>query len=143
MPYLLAYLVTGYAASFGDILLRPGSNLPGVGASGAISGVLGMYFIWFPRKQVRLLVLIPPIVQVIDVGARLVLGFYIVVQNLLPTLLGVSGWNYFLAAVALGAVMLLLAARFATRRSVNTARWLFFGSITYLPLIWLAMILDH
>jgi protoheme IX farnesyltransferase len=81
-------------------------------------------------------------------GARagrqaLVYAGLLVPASLLPTLLGVSGWNYFFTAAALGAAMLLLAARFATRRSVNTARWLFFGSITYLPLIWLAMILDH
>ncbi len=87
LKYLAVYLATGFAASFGDILLRPSSNIPGVGASGAISGVLGLYFIWFPRNKVRLLILMPPVVRRVDVGARLVLGFYIIAQNILPAIL--------------------------------------------------------
>jgi hypothetical protein len=66
----------------------PASPLPVVGASGAISGVLGCYFVWFPRNIVRLLWLIPPFVgHVIEVRARIVLGFYLVAENLLPYLL--------------------------------------------------------
>ncbi len=91
IPYLLAYLATGYAAAFGDILLRPESGIPAVGASGAISGVLGMYFIWFPHNKVRLLILIPPLIRQVELGARWVLGFYIVVQNLLPAFLTGGG----------------------------------------------------
>lgn len=91
LGYLVAYLATGFAASWGDIALRPDSLIPGVGASGAISGVLGMYFIWFPRNTVRLLVLIPPAFPRFDLGARLVLGFYIVVQNIFPALMGGEG----------------------------------------------------
>ena len=91
LGYLVAYLGTGFIASFGDIALRPDSNIPGVGASGAISGVLGMYFICFPKNQVKLLLLIPPVVRVVDVGARWVLGFYIVAQNILPAFLGAGG----------------------------------------------------
>ena len=82
--YLIAYLATGYAAAFGDMLLRPDSGIPAVGASGAISGVLGMYFIWFPHNKVKLLFLLPPFMRVIDLGARWVLGFYIVAQNVVP-----------------------------------------------------------
>jgi protoheme IX farnesyltransferase len=63
--------------------------------------------------------------------------------SLVPTFVGVSGWGYFALALPLGLAMVLLAARFAWARTVPTARWLFFGSITYLPLIWLAMVLDH
>jgi membrane associated rhomboid family serine protease len=119
IPYLLAYLVTGYAASFGDLLLRPGSDLPGVGASGAISGVLGLYFVWFPRNQVRLLIFFPPIVQAMDVGARWVLGFYIVVQNLLPVLIsgGRGGGIAYGAHIGgfVGGVALALLERVAER----------------------------
>jgi hypothetical protein len=59
-----------------------------VGASGAISGVLGCYFVWFPRNVVRLLWLIPPFIgQVFEVPARVVLGVYLIADNLLPYLL--------------------------------------------------------
>jgi hypothetical protein len=59
--------------------------LPVVGASGAISGVLGCYFVWFPRNVVRLLWLFPPFIgRVFEVPARLVLGLYLIADNLLP-----------------------------------------------------------
>ncbi len=90
--YLLAYLATGFAAGFGDILLRPGSNIPAVGASGAISGVLGMYLIWFPHNRVRMLLFLPPLaMRPFELPAPAVLLFYIVGQNLVPALLGGGG----------------------------------------------------
>ncbi len=51
LPYLFWYLVTGVAATLAFSLLAPGSLIPMVGASGAISGVLGFYFIWFPQQR--------------------------------------------------------------------------------------------
>ena len=58
-----------------------------VGASGAISGVLGFYFLWFPRNQVRLLCVLPPfLMDVFVVPARVVLGLYLFADNLLPYL---------------------------------------------------------
>jgi hypothetical protein len=61
-----------------------------VGASGAISGVLGFYFLWFPRNRVRLLVLFFPFIFTWRVSARLVLAFYLIMENLLPFLLSRS-----------------------------------------------------
>jgi len=55
-PYLLFYLVSGYAASLTHILLNFGSNVPSVGASGAIAGVMGAYFVLYPRARVLTLV---------------------------------------------------------------------------------------
>jgi membrane associated rhomboid family serine protease len=86
--YLLAYLGTGVAATLFHAVGDPRSPIPMVGASGAISGVLGFYFIWFPRNRVRLLALLPPfLMDVFEVRARLVLGLYLVADNLLPYLL--------------------------------------------------------
>jgi len=62
--------------------------------------------------------------------------------SLAPTVVAVSGIVYFWIAFLLGAIMLGLAVRFAVRRTDEAARLLFFGSITYLPLLWAAMILD-
>ena len=88
MRFLFWYLATGAAATGFHALLSTGSPLPVLGASGAISGVLGFYFIWFPRNHVRLLWMLPPFLwQVFEVPARLVLGFYLVADNLLPFLL--------------------------------------------------------
>ena len=64
----------------------------------------------------------------------------LVPASLMPTVTGVSGSIYFIFALALGVAMAWLAARFATSRDESSARALFFGSITYLPLLWIAMI---
>jgi protoheme IX farnesyltransferase len=63
--------------------------------------------------------------------------------TLVPTLLGIAGLTYFWIAFALGIVFAALAIRFALRRTERSARELFYASITYLPVIWAAMILDH
>jgi len=63
--------------------------------------------------------------------------------SLVPALVGVSGVWYFWIALVLGMALLWLAARFAATRSDASARALFYGSITYLPLLWAAMMLNH
>ncbi len=83
--FLAAYLATGLAATLVHSILDARSAVPVVGASGAISGVLGFYFIWFPRNRVRLLVMFP-LMHVFYAPARVVLGIYLVIQNLFPFL---------------------------------------------------------
>lgn len=63
--------------------------------------------------------------------------------SLAPTLVGLSGTVYFAAALVLGLALFVLAVRFARSRSEASARALFFGSITYLPLIWIVMIANR
>jgi heme o synthase len=63
--------------------------------------------------------------------------------SLMPTLAGVAGVVYFAAALALSVALLVLSVRFAATRTETTARTLFFGSIVYLPLIWIVMVLDR
>jgi protoheme IX farnesyltransferase len=67
----------------------------------------------------------------------------LVPASLAPTLAGVTGWSYFTAALILSVALLVLAIRFSAARSDQSARALFFGSITYLPLVWAALVLDH
>jgi len=97
LGFLAAYLGTGVAACAGDGLLRLGSSIPSVGASGAISGVLGMYFLWFPRNRVRVWVFFFPFyVDLLELPSRIVIGFFLVVDNLLPLVLtaGEGGVSY-------------------------------------------------
>jgi membrane associated rhomboid family serine protease len=87
VAYLLAYLGTGIAATLAHALVFRSSEVPLVGASGAISGVLGFYFVFFPRNVVRMLVFLPPfLMNVFQIPARLVLGMFLVIDNLLPFL---------------------------------------------------------
>lgn len=86
--YLFAYLSTGAAATLFYSLFSSHSTIPMIGASGAISGVLGFYFIWFPKNRVKVMMLLFPFfMDVILLPARLVLGFFLVIDNLLPFLL--------------------------------------------------------
>jgi protoheme IX farnesyltransferase len=62
--------------------------------------------------------------------------------SLVPALVGVAGAVYLAVAAVLGAGLLYLAARFAATRSQESARALFFGSITYLPLLWIVLVAD-
>jgi protoheme IX farnesyltransferase len=63
--------------------------------------------------------------------------------SLAPTLVGMTGTTYFAGALALGVLFVWLALRFAASRSIRDARRLFFGSIIYLPLLWILMIADR
>ena len=94
--------------------------MPLVGASGAISGILGFYFLWFPRNSVRLLWLLPPFVmQVFEVPARLVLGVYLVIDNLLPYLVASGEGGVAHGAHIGGFVAGLAAAWFMGRRDLD------------------------
>jgi membrane associated rhomboid family serine protease len=85
--YLIAYLATGIGATLFHMVFDAASELPLIGASGAISGVLGFYFLWFPHNQVRLLLfLFPFLFNTVTVSARLLLGMYLVADNLIPFL---------------------------------------------------------
>jgi len=78
--FLLFYLLSGLAAAAAQILSDPHSKIPMVGASGAISGVLGAYLLLYPHARVVTLVFFGWLVRVIEIRALIVLGFWIVVQ---------------------------------------------------------------
>jgi protoheme IX farnesyltransferase len=63
--------------------------------------------------------------------------------SLAPTLIGITGRTYFAGAFALAAIFMWLAVRFALSRSRTDAKRLFFGSIIYLPLLWILMIVNR
>ena len=83
--YLLFYLLSGIAAAVTHVLLNAGSNLPTVGASGAIAGVMGAYFVLYPRA--RVLTLVPLIVFFTFwwLPAWIFLGYWFVLQFLSGT----------------------------------------------------------
>jgi membrane associated rhomboid family serine protease len=76
IPYLVFYLICGLAASFAQVLLSPNSSLPGVGASGAISGVMAAYLIMFAGNRVRVFAFY----SVMSVPAFVMIGLWIVTQ---------------------------------------------------------------
>jgi len=78
--FLLLYLVGGLAAAAGQTLESPASTEPMIGASGAISAVLGAYLVLFPRARIQSLVFLGFFYQLLLVPAALLLGYWFVLQ---------------------------------------------------------------
>ena len=76
LKYLVFYLLAGVAASLAHIVMNLQSEIPSLGASGAISGVLGAYIVLFPRQWVRVLLLR----SIVRMPAFAVIGLWIVFQ---------------------------------------------------------------
>ena len=93
LRFVIFYLVCGVAAAAAQVAIDPNSTVPMVGASGAISGVLGGYILLFPRARVHTLLFLGLFVTTIDVPAYVMLGYWIVLQFLggLPALAGMGG----------------------------------------------------
>jgi len=78
--YLVFYLMCGLAAAALHIFIEPGSEVPTVGASGAISGVLAAYLLMFPKARVVTIIPVFLFLQVAELPALIVLGFWFVIQ---------------------------------------------------------------
>lgn len=80
LPYLAFYLLGGAAAALLQTYVGTGSDIPVLGASGAIAGVLGAYILLFPSARVVTLVPIIFLITVIEVPALIFIGFWFVTQ---------------------------------------------------------------
>ncbi len=86
--YLGFYLLCGLAAAAAQTLVNPSSPIPMVGASGAISGVMGAYIVLYPKVRVHMLIFLGFFVTTVVVPAYLMLGYWFLLQLLggVPTL---------------------------------------------------------
>ncbi len=82
IPFLMFYLICGLAAGFAQLAANPNSQLPTIGASGAIAGVLGAYLIRFPHTRVLTLLWLGFFVRLVYIPAVFVLGFWFILQLL-------------------------------------------------------------
>jgi membrane associated rhomboid family serine protease len=78
--FLVFYLAGGVAAALAQVAVDPTSDIPTIGASGAIAATLGAYFVFYPKARITTLVFLGFFYQLIDVPAVLVLGFWFVLQ---------------------------------------------------------------
>jgi membrane associated rhomboid family serine protease len=81
--YLFFYLLAGIAGSLLQVLIDPTSTIPNVGASGAISGVLGAYLLWFPGARVVALVFLGIFITLLRLPAWIFIGYWAGLQILL------------------------------------------------------------
>ena len=116
--FIVFYLTCGLAATLAQVVSNPTSVVPIVGASGAIAGVMGAYFVLFPRS--RVLTLLPLFIfwELIEVPAILFLGFWFLLQLLSGVgsvgagqdVSGIAFWAH-IAGFATGAVAIFLFRR--------------------------------
>lgn len=137
--FLIFYVICGLVAAAAHLLVDPASPVPTVGASGAISGVLGAYLLLYPHARVRMLFILVIFIQIIRVPAWLVLVWWFVIQVItgLPDLMalrpevsgGVAVWAHvggFVAGVVL--VKLFVNDDLHRRRLAMTDARAAFGS---------------
>ena len=115
--YLVFYLAGGVVASLAHIFTNPGSQIPTVGASGAIAAVLGAYLVLYPRSRVLTFIPIGFFMRLTLVPASIVLGLWFILQLFSgvlslggPDVGGVAFWAH-IGGFAFGALIALLFLR--------------------------------
>ena len=122
--YLVFYLTGGVIASLTHLLTNPGSQIPTVGASGAIAAVLGAYLVLYPRSRILTFIPLGFFLRLTMVPATIVLGFWFIMQLFSgfmsmggPDVGGVAFWAHVGGFVA-GVIM---ALPFTTKRKPEDA----------------------
>jgi len=78
--FLLLFLVSGIAGNLLQYAISPTTSIPMIGASGAIAGVLGCYYVLFPYAKVKTLLFLFFFVTIIDLAAPIMLGYWFILQ---------------------------------------------------------------
>lgn len=127
IKYLAFYLLGGVVASLAHIFTNPTSQIPTVGASGAIAAVLGAYLVLYPRSRVLTIIPLGFFLRMTMVPASIVLGLWFVLQLFSgvlslggPDVGGVAFWAHIGGFVAGVLLAFLLAKR---RRPQSTVHW--------------------
>lgn len=121
--FLLFYLACGIAAAAAQVMSAPQSQVPVVGASGAIAGVMGGYLLLFPRARVDILIILVVIFRIIPVPAWIVLTFWFGLQIFQGSMISADQGGVAYWAHAGGFVAGLLMTVPLWQRRGGTAYW--------------------
>jgi rhomboid family protein len=130
--YLFFYLLCGYAATFAHAFFNAGSRMPAIGASGAISGVLGAYLFLYPMARIVTVIWLFIFVRFIEIPAIVYLPFWFLMQFLSgmqslraadPAMAGGVAWFAHIGGFIAGPVLLLLFGGFRRRRPASQLPW--------------------
>jgi membrane associated rhomboid family serine protease len=116
--FLIFYLVCGVAAVFTHMMIDPASTVPLVGASGAISGVMGAYLLLHPKAHINILIWIFIFVKIVPVPAWIALAFWIALQFVNATMTPSTGGGVAFWAHIGGAAAGMVLVPFFKRRNV-------------------------
>lgn len=114
LRFIIFYLFCGVFAAYAHTIANSHSTIPMIGASGAVSGILGAYLLLFPRASVHTLIFLGFFITTVKIPALIVIGFWAIIQfinGLLSTgLHGVSGvaWFAHIGGFLIGLVMIKL-----------------------------------
>ncbi len=129
LPYLVFYLLGGIAAALAQVWIEPGSDIPLVGASGAIAATLGAYIVLYPRARILTLVFLVFFYQLIEVPAVIILAFWFLLQLVdgvaslgAPTAQGGVAFFAHIGGFVAGAIVGVLV-RTSTRRPPRSQGW--------------------
>lgn len=122
VKFLVFYLITGVVASMAHILVDVDSTVPMLGASGAVAGILGAYFLLFPRANVLTLVFLIFLITFVRIPAVVFLGLWFVFQILRSGSADGVAWLAHIGGFVAGAVGILLFAPREYRRRIMKRR---------------------
>lgn len=106
--FIIFYILTGLIASLAHIIMMPDSKIPMIGASGAIAGILGAYFLLYPRAHVRTLVFFFFFVDIVKIPALIFLGLWFAFQLLSSGAGGGIAWYAHIGGFIGGVVLIKL-----------------------------------
>lgn len=109
--FVMFYLLSGLGASLTHIIFNPNSQVPMIGASGAIAGVLGAYLILYPQARVMTLVFLFFFIRIIPIPAAFILGIWFFVQVLNIGLGGGVAWFAHIGGFLLGIGLIKIYTR--------------------------------
>jgi membrane associated rhomboid family serine protease len=125
--YLIFYFACGIGAALSQGMLNPASDVPMVGASGAISGVLAAYLLIFPRARVTVIVPLGILLYPLKISALFVIGFWFVIQLFQagmadPNEPGVAWWAH-IGGFSVGLVLAPIFSRFPLFGQRRASPW--------------------
>ncbi len=111
LKFFLFYFGTGIVASLTQIFANPSSTVPVIGASGAIAGILGAYFILFPRAKIYTLVFLIVFVTIVRIPAVIFLGLWFLIQVLSSGFASGIAWYAHIGGFIAGAIVVMIIGR--------------------------------
>jgi membrane associated rhomboid family serine protease len=108
--FLVFYLLAGIVAAFAQFFYDPASNIPMIGASGAVSGILGAYLVLYPYARIKTLLFIIIFIKIVELPAILLLTIWFFMQVMYSQLEGVA-WYAHIGGFVFGLIMIRLFSK--------------------------------
>jgi membrane associated rhomboid family serine protease len=115
--FIFFYFVSGLIAAAFQLLYDPSSNVPMIGASGAISGVLGAYLVLYPYARIKTLLIIIVFIKVVELPAILLLTIWFFMQVLYSISMDGVAWYAHIGGFIFGLLTVKLFVRKSGRKS--------------------------